>query len=223
MRIMRKVIDIVASPSPYSIGIVSTHLNELAVVIDEVNRVLCDVRTGCVPSVFYNQVRPWLPGAKLIFDGVRDGPDQVEEWVGSSAAQSSTIQALDAFLGIDELTHSSDTEYEAPKEGKPISYLTRMRTYIPEDHRVVLEGLSIFGKSLRSYIIRNSTPESPSLALVAYNSVINSMKDFRNAHIRVATLYIVSQRKGGKSVGTGGTDLVPFLRGVRDQTMRGLV
>ena len=65
-----------------------------------------------------------------------------------------------------------------------------------------------------------------------YNTAVRSLKGLREAHIRIAMLYIVnparrvqSQSEGeaeNKEVaiarGTGGTDLVPFLKGVRDKT-----
>jgi indoleamine 2,3-dioxygenase len=224
MRLMSRVIEEVSTPSQSTVSSVTALLKELVAVVDDINRHLNQVRNGCDPSVFYNEVRHWFPGAKLIFEGTQLGcKEEVEEWAGSSAAQSTTIQALDAFLGIDELTHNPDVELEMQKDGKMVSFLTRMRMYIPADHRVVLDNLSVFGRSLRAFIIANSSPQSPSPALVAYNSVITSLKNFRTSHIRVATIYIVNQRKGAKSIGTGGTELVPFLRSVRDQTGQGMV
>lgn len=67
----------------------------------------------------------------------------------------------------------------------------------------------------------------------AYNDAVDALKRFRDAHIRIATLYIVSQSRRERpvepvavvgeirqaaAVGTGGTQLVPFLKGARDNT-----
>jgi hypothetical protein len=70
-----------------------------------------NVRTECDPAVFFNRIRVWLPGGKLVYD-LEDGESVEEEWTGSSAAQSSTIQALDAFLGIQPLTHEPQERYD---------------------------------------------------------------------------------------------------------------
>ena len=61
---------------------------------------------------------------------------------------------------------------------------------------------------------------------------MRSLKGFRDADIRIAMLYIVnparnvqSQSEGDVAIarGTGGTDLVHFLKGVRDKTAAGIL
>jgi indoleamine 2,3-dioxygenase len=66
--------------------------------------------------------------------------------------------------------------------------------------------------------------------LEAYNMAICALKAFRDAHIRIVTIYIMGParrsktQKGGADgqdggmKGTGGTDLTMFLKGVRDLT-----
>jgi indoleamine 2,3-dioxygenase len=97
--------------------------------------------------------------------------------------------------------------------------------------------------------------ESESPILKAYNGALKSLKEFRDAHMAIVTLYIIGPaRRSEKSAfkhavlekehtednskkehiidqaftvqgarkilkGTGGTDLVKFLKGVRDQTV----
>jgi indoleamine 2,3-dioxygenase len=61
----------------------------------------------------------------------------------------------------------------------------------------------------------------------AYNGVLKAMKEFRDAHMRVVTLFVVGPARRAKRAeeahqtslkGTGGSDLVKFLKDVRDRT-----
>lgn len=72
----------------------------------------------------------------------------------------------------------------------------------------------------------------------AYNESVQALKEFRDSHMIIVALYIIGPAKkmreraeaqaraeqdieGGAHTalkGTGGTDLVRFLKGVRDQT-----
>ena len=101
MRLMESIISAVNNSN---LRPVSTHLNQLASVVDKFTDILMNVRKECDPAVFFNRIRVWLPGGKLVYD-LEGGESVEEEWTGFSAAQSSTIQALDAFLGIQPLTH----------------------------------------------------------------------------------------------------------------------
>jgi len=69
--------------------------------------------------------------------------------------------------------------------------------------------------------------------MTSYNTAVDALKRFRDGHIRIGTLYIVTQARseaalkgkdvgaaGGGAKGTGGTLLVPFLKAARDNTMR---
>jgi indoleamine 2,3-dioxygenase len=55
-------------------------------------------------------------------------------------------------------------------------------------------------------------------AQVAYNRSISALAAFRSRHISLACQYILSQRDGGDSKGTGGTSFVKFLKQARDET-----
>jgi indoleamine 2,3-dioxygenase len=108
---------------------------------------------------------------------------------------------------------------------------------MPGPHRRFLEALSARA-NVRSFIL-----ESPiQAAKDAYNAAVNELKSFRDTHIQMVTRYIVmaarqpnpveegkckmnlatasSQTKdvGAKTglAGTGGTDLIPFLKKTRD-------
>ena len=201
---------------------VSTDLNQLARVVGDLTEILLGVHSDCDPGVFYNQIRVWFPGAKLVYD-LGGGESVEEEWFGSSAAQSSTIQALDAFLGIEPLTHKPQEKYDVqPSDGSKMAFLARMRLYLPADHRAFLEELSQFGEQMKNFILDHPDRELAGETMKAYNRVIEAMGRFRSGHIRTVALYITAQqKKGEKSSGTGGTSGVRFLKSIRDQTIKG--
>lgn len=200
----------------------SAYLDQLAGLIDELTEILMDIRTDCDPGVFFTRIRVWFPGAKLIF-GLEDGDSVEEEWMGSSAAQSSIIQALDAFLGIEPLTHKPQEKFDVqPSDGSKMAFLARMRLYLPADHRAFLEELNPFGQQMRSFILDHPDRELAARTMEAYNGVIEGMRKFRSGHIRVVALYVSAQlKRGEKSDGTGGTGGVQFLKSIRDQTIKG--
>jgi indoleamine 2,3-dioxygenase len=67
----------------------------------------------------------------------------------------------------------------------------------------------------------------------AYNTALNALKEFRDAHMIIATLYILGPARraahivttrGGESLkGTGGTDLVRFLKDTRNRTNEAVI
>lgn len=201
---------------------VSTHLEQLANVVGELTEILENVRTDCDPAVFFNRIRVWFPGGKLVYD-LEGGESVEEEWMGSSAAQSSIIQALDAFLGIEPLTHKPQEKYDIqPSDGSKMAFLARMRLYLPADHRAFLQELNRFGRQMRTFILDHPDRELATETMEAYNKVIDAMQKFRSGHIRIVGLYITAQKKKGEnSDGTGGTSGVPFLKSIRDQTIKG--
>ena len=219
MPLMRSIISAVGGSY---LRPVSAYLDQLADVVDELTEILMNVRTDCDPAVFYNRIRVWFPGGKLAYD-LEDGESIEEEWMGSSAAQSSIIQALDAFLGIEPLTHRPQEKYDVqPSDGSKMAYLARMRLYLPNSHRAFLEELSRFGQQMRAFILDHPDREQSAETMEAYNKVIDAMQKFRGGHIRIVGLYVTAQqRKGEKSSGTGGTSGVQFLKSIRDQTIKG--
>ena len=134
--------------------------------------------------------------------------------------------------------------------------MSRMQTYMPRNHRAFLDHLSANSRPLRMFVAASGDPE----LLEAFNKAVKSLKEFRDAHMIIATLYIlgparkaaktkaelkarergVAKREvavtvlgkgmwvgGGESgreiprtplKGTGGTDLVRFLKDTRNRT-----
>jgi indoleamine 2,3-dioxygenase len=93
-------------------------------------------------------------------------------------------------------------------------------------------------RPIRQLVITNgvdSDDGSPTSLSTAYDAAVLALKGLRDTHIRIATLYIVSQmprkdvsvtalpsasiaESSAVAKGTGGSDLVPFLKGSRDDT-----
>ncbi|KAF8508088.1 Indoleamine 2,3-dioxygenase [Hysterangium stoloniferum] len=224
---------------------ISNYLTQLAGVIDCMTGVLNEVKNGCDPTVFYTQIRPWFRGQDRrpwIYDGVEAaGLKQPTHLLGPSAGQSSIIHVLDIFLGVDQLSrsHSNTT----PTEGQ-YPYLERMQAYMPRHHRAFLNHLKVSQRPLRDIVLAenaSATPEEVDIRKAlktAYNESVTALKRFRDAHIRIATLYIISQARRAETLpgetlpgggtnsfekGTGGTNLVPFLKGLRDETASAVV
>lgn len=108
-----------------------------------------------------------------------------------------------------------------------------MREYMPGTHRSFLERMDSTAN------IRRYTENSTSIEVTeAYNAAVKELELFRNIHIQVVTRFIItpSRRKvpnpsPGLNLaiasansdtkelhGTGGTQLLPFLKQSRDET-----
>jgi indoleamine 2,3-dioxygenase len=205
-------------------------LYKIAGVIDDVTALLLAVREGCDPKVFYHDVRPWFRGQTAerpwIFEGLEDHPElkNPTELLGTTAGQSPLIHALDVFLGVNSFSHSPGIRSDA--DIKMATFLERMRLYMPHPHRAFLRHLTSNPRPLRALVL-----DSANEALDAYNSAVRALKAFRDAHIRIVTIYIMGPARSAQkelvgtsgqndegTKGTGGTDLASFLKGVRDLT-----
>jgi len=208
---------------------------------------------GCDPDVFYREVRPWIRGAdsdlsakKWVFEGLdleeeEDGGEPMwnpVELSGPSAGQSSIVHALDVFLGVDKHTHavgSFQSTESAEDAAAKTSFLTRMQQYMPRQHRSFLQHLAANPRPLREFVVNTK----PGELVEAYNGAVKALKEFRDGHMIIVALYIVGparrvqkearEAREAKAVersrlrGTGGTDMVRFLKTVRDETKSALL
>ena len=214
---------------------ITAYLATLADVIRELRGILLSVREQCDPEVFYNEIRPWFRGVdsvpgdrEWVFEG---SEGVVEELSGPSAGQSALIHALDVFLGVDQYMEEDGEEGE-----KQPSFMKRMQAYMPRHHRAFLAHLAASPRPLRAFV-ENAVDEedmteagpaslSPRVLREAYNDAVLALKEFRDAHLQIVALYIVGPSRRGRREGecgmrlrgTGGTQLVRFLKGVRDRT-----
>ncbi|TDL30214.1 Indoleamine 2,3-dioxygenase [Rickenella mellea] len=218
---------------------------QLSVVLADLTVRLLAVRDGCDPEVFYHKIQPWISGQdgtrKWVFEGASEAGFQApEELVGATAGQSSLIPAIDNFLGVHGHHYADNYEIPTPPASTPTPspkplFLKRMELYMSRPHRLCLEHISETSR-MRSIVIQHA--DNTELR-EAYNNALRALRAFRDAHLRIVALYIVGPARrisaglranahnvqmvgegtGGDGLkGTGGTDLMPFLKGLRDKT-----
>lgn len=145
------------------------------------------------------------------------------EWGGPSAGQSSLVHALDLFLGVDHsprpaISRSSSTFGAVhprpvgqiqPKPVDPDStFMFRASQYMPQHHRSFLRHLSSLHDDAQSSAsfpttaslssiptLRNLALKHPSILSNPYNGAIGAMKKFRDVHMKLVTVFIVSQAR----------------------------
>ena len=134
-------------------------------------------------------------------------------YAGASAGQSPLIHALDVGLRI----HHS----QLPKSSS--NPMLEMRDYLSREHREFLLELQD-RVDIKEHIHKSHDSD----LIHAFNETIDAFKTFRDTHIQLTTVYIIQQSikeknmmmEGKESVvGTGGTDLVKFLKQTRDETL----
>ncbi|XP_070772398.1 indoleamine 2,3-dioxygenase 2-like [Enoplosus armatus] len=176
------------------------------------------------PTAFHGTLRIFVSGWRdnpmlprgLLYEGVSNEPILLS---GGSAAQSSAIQCFDALLCIQH-------------EDKTGAFLTRMREYMPPAHRQLIETLSVC-PSLRDFILSHSSSD----LCQAYNSCVSALVDLRNYHLNTVTKYVVVPGNHAcasgcplrgvgtalNTTGTGGSNLMVFLKSVRNTTKKALI
>jgi indoleamine 2,3-dioxygenase len=164
---------------------------------------LARMREWCEPQAFYLRVRPFLTGwpePGVIYEGVSPEP---RKFVGGSAGQSSLIQALDAFLGVDHPPMPAG------------AYLLDLRRYMPVAHRRFVVDVE------RSSQAREFAEQGPPALRQAYDEAVRQVSLFRQAHRALAHEYIVvPSGMSSKERGTGGTMLQEFLDAATSATER---
>ncbi|KAI0438994.1 Indoleamine 2,3-dioxygenase [Xylaria telfairii] len=190
-----------------------------------------------------NMAAAGLPNGVFYDEG--DGIGQWRQLRGGSNGQSSLIQFFDLVLGIDHTSNDSGQTQKgniAPAKRTPndLSFYEEVRLYMPGPHRKFLERVSRMHK-IQDFVHSASLSPAHQRLQQSYQDATKAFGDFRQAHINMVTRYIiVPSRKpnpfassainlstaslesnmGSKKelTGTGGTDLIPFLRSARDDT-----
>ncbi|KAI0185500.1 indoleamine 2,3-dioxygenase [Xylaria flabelliformis] len=192
-----------------------------------------------------NMAAAGLPNGVFYDEG--NGKGQWRQLRGGSNGQSSLIQFFDLVLGID---HTSNEGRQTQKGSIPsikvvrgdLSFYEEVRHYMPGPHRKFLEGVSRMDK-IKDFVHLAPTSPAHQQLQQSYQDATKAFGDFRQAHINMVTRYIIvpsrkpnpfsssainlataslDSDKGPKKelTGTGGTDLIPFLRSARDDTYR---
>lgn len=235
LELMRATMDETFVGDAIAVRRITGYLQKMVAIINELKGLLLEVRKGCNPDIYYNEVRPWFRGEdsdllhrRWVFEGLEEDPELriPTELSGPSAGQSSMIHVLDIFLGVD---HQSSATPDKP------SFMSRMQSYMPRNHRLFLSHLAASPRPLRAFV----TSVDDSALLEAYNGAVLALKEFRDAHMIIATLYILGPaRRAARAIqerrdsqyqqegalkGTGGTNLVKFLKDTRTRTTEALI
>ncbi|KAK8865869.1 hypothetical protein IAR55_001017 [Kwoniella newhampshirensis] len=146
--------------------------------------------------------------------------------------------------------HGNGHGGEGAKPKSEATFLQRMLQYMPLPHRTFLLHLSTHPTPLRPLVVHYSATH-PALA-AAYDGALESLRRFREKHMRVVSLFIVQQARRkpsarvrkligldeadeteadeeekvvdiGEIRGTGGTALFKFLKRCRDNTTKAMV
>ncbi|KAM5278512.1 indoleamine 2,3-dioxygenase 1 [Hipposideros larvatus] len=178
------------------------------------------------PNLFFNVLRIYLSGWKgnpqmpegLLYEGVWDTP---KKFAGGSAAQSSIFQCFDVLLGVQQ----------SAGEASAAEFLQEMRTYMPPAHQNFLHSLES-GPSVREFVLSKGDTSLQA----TYNECVNAMVSLRSYHLQIVTKYIVipahqqskknqtsQEPSDQENKGTGGTDLMRFLKSVRGTTEKALL
>ncbi|KAI9466059.1 Indoleamine 2,3-dioxygenase [Lactarius psammicola] len=213
-------------------------LRRLVTVVQDLTDILQNVKEAVDPYSFYWEVRPWFRGSgcgasKWIYDGVPESDSL--DLAGPSAGQSSVMHAIDVFLDVDHQLHQKRSP--APSEENKRAdrgFMERMRRYMPGDHQAFLRDLAALRVS-----IRTRAKTSP-LLRESYDLAVLALKKFRDAHMRIACLYVISmanttppgtpeegserqRAQQGPRQGTGGSHISSLLKAGRDATDRALL
>lgn len=226
---------------------VITSLDEMAVCIGRLGKLLGRMDEKCDPMVFYHQIRPFLAGSKNMgAAGLPNGvlyenEHGVLDWKqlrGGSNGQSSLIQFFDIVLGVEHKSSgciAPATSASCSDTEKPTSFHEEVRSYMPAPHREFLKRISQMS-SLKELASEHATSKDHIQLKQSFQAATKALGDFRNRHMQIVTRYIVvPSRKQvrvptvnlataslpsevGELTGTGGTALIPFLKQTRDET-----
>ncbi|KAH8822945.1 Indoleamine 2,3-dioxygenase [Flagelloscypha sp. PMI_526] len=232
LHLICNIIDDMALGDARAIENIANGLRTMALIINELRQYLLGIREGCDAEGYYHVVRPWYRGEdsditkrKWFFEGLEDQADleHPTELSGPSAGQSSVVHVLDAFLGIDTRSSKDD--------GKP-SFMSRMRKYMPAKHRAFLDLLAAHPRPLREFVAQSDSQELRN----AFNAAVQALKEFRDSHLIIVATYIIGPARRAEKrraivppdpprplLGTGGSELMSFLKDLRAITANSLL
>lgn len=213
---------------------IHSDLLRLKTTVEELTEIFRSIRSQVDPHLFYWLVRPWWVGAQASANGqptwVFEGVPNYSSFdlAGPSAGQSAVMHALDIFLDVDhKLVHHRTPVPSEANRNADRGFMERMRRYMPAKHQ---EYLTRIGSVPRT--VRQVAEATPSLR-EPYNAVVSTLKQLRDEHMKIATFYIISQRRtappasagieepsGGSTTGTGGNEVASLLKAGRDATTR---
>ncbi|KAH9523340.1 hypothetical protein Btru_066432 [Bulinus truncatus] len=159
---------------------IAQHLDEITKVINLMKTALSRTHDHLDAKIFFNQVRPFLAGwggegnpmpDGLVYEGVSATPIKM---LGGSAAQSSTLQALDSLLGVEHVTGHK-------------GFIVKMRSFMAPEHKRFIEYLENRKYSLR-HLVQSAETD---ILLSSYNNCLSALIQLRTYHIQIVSKYVV--------------------------------
>lgn len=229
------------------------NMKKFSFYLEKLTKILCRMYEQCDPYIFYWKIRPYLSGWKNMSDAglprgvVYEGcSDEYRQYSGGSNGQSALMHLFDIALGIDHYpTGLSSNNFNVSDTSiKKKNFFQEMKEYMPGTHRQFLEYLEKI-VNIRQFSLDNIDDFN---ITSAYNSCVSNLKIFRDKHLQIVTHYIIIQSKIKKGKedkdcekspiilglaqhidekenlkGTGGTNLVKFLKQTRDETNSSII
>lgn len=103
------MLDAIAAAASHDSARLTALLCRFTDGLQDLTSTLKRMHEKCTPAVFFHQLRPFLAGSKNmtaaglpygVFYDLGEGKGEWHQYSGGSNAQSSLIQALDIFLGV---------------------------------------------------------------------------------------------------------------------------
>ncbi|CAK7562318.1 MAG: hypothetical protein SEPTF4163_000159 [Sporothrix epigloea] len=278
--ILPVLLNAVEAATRNDVTTVTTALRRFVACIQDVSVLLGRMHERCDPSVFFNQIRPFLAGSKNmaaqglprgVFYDLGGGQGEWRQLRGGSNGQSSLLQFFDIVLGIEHTSdgqhsHSDSVETRStsrPAEKAEVGFHDEVRGYMPGPHRRFLEYVAAL-PSLRAFVLAAQEKAASALAsdeqeemAAAFSEATKALAALRNKHLGIVTRYIIipsRQKQAAQAFectkclhhvgnapapklrglansaacedgaemlkGTGGTELLPFLKQTRDETLQ---
>ncbi|KAI9591788.1 Indoleamine 2,3-dioxygenase-domain-containing protein [Syncephalis fuscata] len=181
---------------------------QLTILGDEIAQmahILNRMYERCDPYVFFWKVRVYLAGWSnmkeaglpngLHYEGV-DAEGIYREYPGGSAGQSALMHSLDLGLGIQHNATGKNTGRN--------QFMLAMRKHMPATQRQFLVDLET-KTDIRSFIQQLASHETvdthAAQVIAAYDRCVDQLKQFRDRHIQMVTLYVIMPARKGPVVG----------------------
>lgn len=175
----------------------------------------------------------------VIYEGCSE---DYRQYLGGSNGQSALIHVFDIALGVKHYPtgmscHNANIHNNLIE--KKNNFFEEVREYMPGPHRRFLEHLEKIA-NIRQFSLDNFNDSD---IVSAYNDCVFNLKIFRDKHFEIVSRYIIIQSKAEKNQktgnfgenpmnlgisryidkkedlkGTGGTNLIPFLKQSRNET-----
>lgn len=228
----------------YNLRALAIHLDDMAVALTRMHD-KCDPhifynKIRPYLAGWKNMADAGLPDG-LRYEGCEDSPEGLyRKYSGGSNAQSALIHMLDIALGV-EHRETSDGSVETISTLSPRNeFMQDMRNYMPANQRRYLEHLTAV-VNIREFCLAH---RNDAVLSEAYDACLAMLKAFRDKHLSIVSRFIVipagaarktaqneteikTEGKGLAKVsvkdkkdlkGTGGTNLMNFLKQSRDET-----